>query len=336
MSSAALETLLYAMGDVELDLSVGDSIFLNAQFHQGIVGVKAEQSFHPFSKVLIQAAIDTSHEIDVKENSLDTALVLVPKNMVEARCLIARALLALRVGGVLLCSAENKAGGTRLQKVVAAFGVDDLRSFSKNKSRAIYAIKENISEKAIHTAIEDGAVQAVLNDRFTSQPGIFGWNKIDKGSEILTRYIPQGVKGRGADFGCGYGFLSDHVLKTSSKVKHLHCIDADYRAVTCAEKNLQKYECDKTFLWRDLTQVQSDLKNLDFIVMNPPFHEGKMTDMSIGRKFIETAYQALRRGGRLWVVANAHLPYERLLEDQFFECTKHHEGGGFKVYEALK
>ena len=70
--------------------------------------------------------------------------------------------------------------------------------------------------------------------------------------------------------------------------------------------------------------------------MNPPFHNGKKTDCAIGNAFIETALQALRPGGQLFMVANNHLPYEEALADKFYECIKLHEGQGFKVFHARK
>ena len=51
----------------------------------------------------------------------------------------------------------------------------------------------------------------------------------------------------------------------------------------------------------------------DFIVSNPPFHQGRADEPDLGRAFIAAAAAALKPGGRLWLVANRHLPYEAVL-----------------------
>jgi 16S rRNA (guanine1207-N2)-methyltransferase len=78
------------------------------------------------------------------------------------------------------------------------------------------------------------------------------------------------------------------------------------------------------------------IRDLDFIVMNPPFHEGKSRDTDIGADFIKTAAQALRPEGVLWMVANANLPYELTLKVQFKKADKIFEGQGFKIFRAVK
>ena len=90
-----------------------------------------------------------------------------------------------------------------------------------------------------------------------------------------------------------------------------------------------------TFIWADLNKPTT-LKNLDFIIMNPPFHEGKSTDIGIGKAFIENAHTALKKHGELYMVANAHLPYEDTLKQTFFKLEKLFEGSGFKIYKATK
>ena len=44
--------------------------------------------------------------------------------------------------------------------------------------------------------------------------------------------------------------------------------------------------------------------------MNPPFHTRPRADPALGQAMIRKAAAALRRGGRLFMVANRQLPYE--------------------------
>jgi 16S rRNA (guanine1207-N2)-methyltransferase len=90
------------------------------------------------------------------------------------------------------------------------------------------------------------------------------------------------------------------------------------------------------YLWEDLTKPVAGLSGLDWIVMNPPFHEGKKTDSGIGADFINTAAVALRSGGTLYMVANANLPYEESIRKNFSDSKKILEGEGFKVLSAVR
>ncbi len=339
--SLAVETLLHPFGNGVLDINDGKTAFLNAVYHPDISALKGgdlylQQYFAPSCNELVQAGFSVSPDIPSKYKSYDFVCILLPKNMVEARYLMAHGSRLLRAGGVLVCAADNKAGGTRLKKLMQKFGFDDLYDDARNKARVVWGIANNLDEAELNAAILAGEEKPVLGAEFISQAGIFGWDKIDKGSQILSKYISSDLKGKGADFGCGYGYLSDFILSHCKKIKQFYCIDADYRAVELCRKNISKYECKKEFLWCDLTKPQDKVANLDFIVMNPPFHNGKKTDISIGQSFIESAHKSLRRGGHLWMVANAHLPYEEILKQSSFECNKLHEGQGFKIFCAVK
>src|SRR3546814_3736999 len=70
------------------------------------------------------------------------------------------------------------------------------------------------------------------------------------------------------------------------------------------------------FHWHDVTAGLA--QRFDVIVTNPPFHaQGNAARPDIGRRFIAVAAEALKPGGRLWLVANRHLPYESVLDASF-------------------
>ena len=53
-------------------------------------------------------------------------------------------------------------------------------------------------------------------------------------------------------------------------------------------------------------------------------------------RFIAAAAEALKPGGRLWLVANRHLPYEQTLNERFGDVRVAGERDGFKVIAAIK
>ena len=321
---AALETLFYA-ADGDTGRSVNNKcVFINSMCHRGLTAHNKAtfymwQHFRPYVEDLERCGFSVHTSCDeMEKGAYDLALILVPKNMIEARYMIAQGIDALCEGGVLICAADNKAGGGRLKKLLQNFGFQDMDSISRNKAKAVRACKcGGINQNAVIKALAEGAAQPVLEGRFISQPGIFGWDKEDPGSKILVENLPSDIHGRVADFGCGYGYLSDHLLRHNKAIKTLYCIDADKRALDVCAQNVQKHfadsgegKCQVEYRWLDLCNPSSILKDMDYIIMNPPFHEGKSTDVRLGVSFILRAYESLRKKGALWMVANNHLAYE--------------------------
>ncbi len=344
----ALDTLFYSFEAGILPWPVENSrvLFLNAKNHSALSflpqdGLRVQQFFAPYVAGLKSQGRAVESSIPDKAQEFDVVLLATPKNQVETQCLIASALRSLKLGGLLMVAADNRAGGGRLVKNLKHFGLADIQSESRNKCRACWTVKAGVDEKAIDVAIRAGSPQSIADGAFQSWPGIYGWNKIDRASALLLQHLPdehsKNLGGRGADFGCGYGLLAHDILQRPG-VKSLTCIDADWRALEMCRVNLEKLKsaAEIHFEWTDLTKDQPGLSNLDFIVMNPPFHEGKAADISIGKRFIVNAHQSLKRNGRLWMVANKQLPYEMTLEDNFFAVEKIFEGQGFKVFCATK
>ena len=55
----------------------------------------------------------------------------------------------------------------------------------------------------------------------------------------------------------------------------------------------------------------------DRVVMNPPFHTTRDADPGLGIAFLRAAQRGLSPSGVLWLVANRHLPYDRVLAELF-------------------
>ena len=334
----ALKTLFLPVRDESILIEGKNILFLNAIYNPLLESGDwdCRQMFKPYADALESHGIPSQQNYDCSEETYDLAFILFPKNMVEGLSLIATALLALKKNGTLVCAAENKAGGNRLKKLLQTFGFEDLNTESKNKCRVVWGKATDCNLKEISKAIQDGSPQKILEGKFISQAGIYGWNKIDLGSQLLCEDLPDTLKGYGADFGCGYGYLSTYALEHYPKIKHIECHDADHRAVICCAENLKQYGDKTSCHWTDLSSAFKPRRLLDFIIMNPPFHEGKKTDNALGKAFIKNASKALRRKGVLWMVANAHLPYEETLNAHFFRVEKIAEKQGFKIYRAEK
>lgn len=336
-----LDTLFYPfdIDAIQRPMTGQSAVFLNAYKHEGFVQFESAkhvyQVFKPEAVRLEQQGLKATPDIDDISGDQDVVLVLLPKNQIEAQGLIAHALKSLKNGGVLAVAAGNKAGGSRIAKRFKAFGIEDFQQETRNRARVVWATIDGYDEQHVQQAILAAAVRRVCDEQYQSQAGVYGWDKIDKGSALLAECLPeQGFK-NGADFGCGYGYLS-LAAQPKFDCKSWACIDADWRAVEACKANMDAYGFEADYLWGDLTGDCVLAASLDIIVMNPPFHEGQKGKPEIGNAFISNASKALKRKGELWMVANNHLPYERALNDSFFTVEKIAERQGFKVYKAVK
>ena len=116
------------------------------------------------------------------------------------------------------------------------------------------------------------------------------------------------------------GVLALALLAAAPKVTALALVDIDRRAIEAARRNVDDPRA--RFLQADLREPAPSLSNLDFVVMNPPFHDGGEEDRGLGQAFVRRAAASLRRGGLLRLVANIGLPYEATLADAFDQLRR--------------
>ncbi len=267
---------------------------------------------------------------ELPDASVDETIILAPGGTLERDYVLAQALRVLKPGGGLLAFAPKDKGGSRLRKALESFGCD-VTEDARRHHRFCHVTRP----EALHgldVAIAAGAPRIVADLGVWSQPGVFSWDRLDPGSARLIELLPQ-LSGKGADLGCGVGLLAIAVL-ASRPVTALTCVDIDRRAVACAQHNLT--DTRTTVRWADVRRLGEDLTGLDFVVMNPPFHDGGAEDRSLGVAFVQSAARMLRRGGVCWLVANRHLPYEAALTAAFATVAVHADAGGYKIIEARK
>lgn len=163
-------------------------------------------------------------------------------------------------------------------------------------------------------------------------PGVFSADGPDPASQALAAALPDTLKGRFADLGAGWGWLSKQAL-TRPGLTELHLVEADKTALDCARANVTDPRA--AFHWADATDWTPPAP-LDGIIMNPPFHQGRKADPQIGRDFVTAAARMLAPHGRLWLVANRHLPYETTLSEAFRETTEIGGDTRFKILHAAR
>jgi 16S rRNA (guanine1207-N2)-methyltransferase len=266
----------------------------------------------------------------LEAETLGGLIMVAPPGVVERRYALAQALRALAAGAPFTVMALKDKGGLRLAKALAAFGCDFAET-SKHHYRLCTGRRPAVVA-GLAEAIAEGGVQRMGEDGLWTQPGVFSWDRIDPGSRLLAETL-RPLSGRGADLGCGVGYLALKILAAPAVTRAI-LVDIDRRAIDCARANVVDPRAE--FRWADVRAGLDDLTGLDFVVMNPPFHAAGAQDHGLGQAFIRRAASALRRGGVCWLVANRHLPYEAILAELFSAVTQVRDQGGYKVYEARR
>jgi 16S rRNA (guanine1207-N2)-methyltransferase len=116
-------------------------------------------------------------------------------------------------------------------------------------------------------------------------------------------------------------------------VAALDLIEAEALSLDCAQLNVTDPRA--RFHWADALRFTPE-KAYDGIVMNPPFHTGRAADAGLGRAFIQAACRLLAPHGKLWMVANRHLPYESAMSESFRNVDIIGGNNAFKLFHATK
>jgi 16S rRNA (guanine1207-N2)-methyltransferase len=168
-------------------------------------------------------------------------------------------------------------------------------------------------------------------DGLFTQPGVFSAEGADRGSLLLAEALRRRSPSAWPISGRAWGVLSLAVLAREG-VQSLDLIEAERLALDCARLNVTDPRA--SFLWEDVTAGARG--PYDGIVMNPPFHVGRTPEPRLGVAFLQAAAKALTPQGRLWVVANRHLPYETTLQGLFRQVEEIGGDAGFKLLQAAQ
>ena len=337
----ALDALFLPFHDRQLAWPSGKVLFLRARAGSALQSFAAsnlvcEQSFKPHADALRAAGFDVIP--DEAPGRFALVLVLLPRQREEARALLARAVTQAAAGGCVVASLANTEGARSGETDLAQLA-GPVSSLSKHKCRVFWTAPrhEQIDDALRTDWMALDAPRPIADGRYASRPGLFAWNRIDPASALLAAQLPPSLRGVAADLGAGFGYLSGELLQRCAGITHLHCFEAEARALALARQNLQHLApgAPLEFHWHDVTQGLP--ARYDVIVTNPPFHaQGSTERPDIGRRFIAAAAGALRPEGQLWLVANRHLPYETVLTQAFGAVRTVVQRDGFKVIVGVK
>ena len=265
----------------------------------------------------------------MKDNNDQTcgAIVLLGRNRLLNEHRIASAWKTLANDGCLVVAGNKKDGIGSIRKWFSNH-CDISDSISKYHAIVFRAIKQD----GASLPVQD--LKKVM-EGYRLAEGMFSSEGPDKGSRLLANHFGERMVGKIADLGAGWGYLSARLLEKSSQVTELDLFEADHNALDAAKTNVTSECVDLSFNWVDVVS-EFPKKPFDWVIMNPPFHSGRAAVPGLGQCFIEVAASTLPRGGRLLMVANRNLPYEKAIDTHFRKFEKLEEHDGFKVIEALR
>lgn len=298
-------------------------------------GLVCEQSFKPAHDALAAAGATVTRRI---EGDFDLILCRLTGDKAENRANLARAWSHLVPGGILLAGGAKDSGAASLEAEVAAV-LPLAGSLAKHHCRLFWLRRTEAALPPGWAAWRDAARPAPHpGPGFLTRPGMFSWREIDPGSRLLAESLPDDLAGRGADLGAGWGYLAVETLRRAAPATRLDLYEAEALALDAAAVALDQagFGPRAALHWWDVAASPLPARTYDFVVMNPPFHRGKTTDVALGQAFIAQAAATLRPGGRLLLVANRQLPYERILAERFAQVTQLAETGIYKVIAARR
>lgn len=250
-------------------------------------------------------------------------------------------------GGVVCIAGPNPWGIKRLEKEFSRYW-DNVEIVSKFHGRYFWASALKTEAEAVQAewAIES-APRVLEPGGLTSTPGNFSWKCYDTGSQFLINTLIeedhlQALRGAGADLGAGYGFLTKSLLSVRAFEK-IFLLESDRWALQNAEGNISA--AFARFLWCDVSrlggrrsaEVEGLEYNLQWVIMNPPFHEiSGDVSLELGLSFFTAAHSLLGPRGRLFWVANRHLPYLSEVEKKFRKVSVLNRDSRFLVGLAEK
>lgn len=271
--------------------------------------------------------------LPVAESSgYDMALVLASRHRGESEMRVAEALARVRDSGTILVAGAKDDGIASLLKRISAL-VPVAGHLPKHHGVAFWLTRGSEAHTAVDALRHDNP-ETLVAGRFHVAPGMFSAGGVDRGSALLAEHLPTDIKGAVADFCSGWGYLAHVVTERFPTLAALDLYEADFQSLEAAKRNLADKSLAR-FFWHDLASEDVEAR-YDFVVMNPPFHAGRKSEPELGRAMIGAAAKALKRGGRLVMVANRQLPYEQALTGAFSRFRQVFGDGSFKIFEAWR
>lgn len=168
--------------------------------------------------------------------------------------------------------------------------------------------------------------------KIAALPGVFSQSNLDTGTEVLLENMPTTMKGKVLDFGCGAGVIAAYIGTVFPKTK-LTLVDVSALALRSAETTLALNKLNaECIASNSLSHVK---ERYDFVISNPPFHQGVKTHYAATEQFLTQIKQHLTAQGCITIVANSFLKYPAIMEKAIGATKTLVVKKGFAIYQCF-
>ncbi len=275
------------------------------------------------------------------DGSIDTLIYRVSKEKPIVHHVINQAVRLLKPGGKLfIAGLKNEGIKTYLDKAKKRFvGNMQTEKSDKNTWMGILTRSEECDTESLDDQDYSLLRDVVSDDAYSyySKPGVFGWNKIDKGSEFLveqlalfTERLKQPAT-RILDLGCGYGYLA---MNCASDDCFVTATDNNATALQACQENFAQHKINGEVI---PANCADGIENrYPMIICNPPFHQGFSVTGDLTDLFLRAARRRLENDGVAAFVTNLHIPLERKASAHFDRVETLADNGSFKLILLAK
>ena len=269
---------------------------------------------------------DNIAELNLQAGSIDLVLLEATGDRDLTRRWIALARKVARPNGVLLLAGANDAGIKSVigdaRQAIGPSVIEDFRRRSRVAHIAIPTVMPEAPDWAQEAGVAPGTwarftvPEAGIDLVFETVPGVFSADRLDDGTKLLLDHldVPDGASV--LDAGCGAGVIG--IVAARRGAGSVTMTDLNLLAIAAAKRNASLIDVPVEVVAGDVYSGVKD-KRFDIIVSNPPFHQGKAVNYDMPQRLIAEANEHLTPGGRLIIVANAFLPYDKVMREHFAE-----------------
>lgn len=293
--------------------------------------------------------VDPSELLLDQYGHFDNIVMRIPKGRKLARRWLVQALHLLKPGANLYIAGAKSEGIESVTKDAAELFSSPPVVLGYKKGYRVYLLKKLPSLDFPEWSNEAGVAPDTwhtfdiilpgLNCRVFSLPGVFSYDRLDDGSAFLLDHLKVDQGEQILDIGCGYGILGLAALELTGLNGHADLVDNNLLAVASARKTFLYYYLENkqsySIFAGDLTE---DLPRQDYslVISNPPFHTGHKVDYTTSSALIQQASSILMPEGRLLLVANKFIRYEKIISEFFSKVEIVAQNSRYHLLQAIK
>jgi 16S rRNA (guanine1207-N2)-methyltransferase len=276
---------------------------------------------------------------DNATGQFDLVLLDAPRGREWVQHLLDVAARALRPGSRLLLAGPNRGGIKGFIKdageIVGPCQVTHIKAGHRlavaERATRLPSVPQRGGDQISKARVREQVV------RFVTLPGVFSHGKLDAGTRALIETMVIHPGDTVLDLGCGCGVVGAVAARAA---KHVVLVDSSAAALEAARMTLalNGMTDHAQVLASDCASAVHDMR-FDVVATNPPFHQGLGVEFDVAQQFVRDAAEMLAEsGGRLYLVANRFIRYERVMSDlsQVFRIRTAYEDNRFRVLEAVR